>query len=112
MELFSRFALRPQQDARTEFVCSFCEMIFEKVFDLILNNKSEAVIIWALDEVCHLLPEKSRKSCVEFITDYSPLIIDEIIKGATPTFLCMSLGICDAIGLESPPPRVSLCLLY
>lgn len=38
------------------FVCPVCEMLLKKAIDLVLNNRSEAAIVWALEEVMLNLP--------------------------------------------------------
>lgn len=104
--LYNRFS---QKALEFPFLCPLCEKMFEKVFALIMNNRSEAAIVWALEEVCYILPSEKRHKCFDFFEEYSDFIVHEIIEGTTPKLLCMSIGICDMFGVPQIPVQVSSC---
>lgn len=99
--LYGRLSQKAQE---FPFVCPLCEKMFEEVFKAIMTNRSKAVIILALEEVCYLVSSEQRHKCFDFFKEYSDFIVEEILEGMTPKLLCMSLGICDLF--EVPPPPV------
>ncbi|CDS39784.1 prosaposin a preproprotein [Echinococcus multilocularis] len=110
--LFRLFAPPSQElNVPIPFVCPVCEMFFAKVIDLVLNNRSEAAIVWALEESCNLLPSKSREACIRFVEAYSDVIIREILAGTAPKIICSSFGACDAVAAIPVAPGDSECKL-
>ncbi|VUZ51665.1 unnamed protein product [Hymenolepis diminuta] len=106
--LYNRFS---QKALEFPFLCPICEKMFEKVFALIMNNRSEAAIVWALEEVCYILPSETRHKCLDFFEECSDFIVHEIIEGTTPKLLCMSIGICNTFGVPQVPVQNSECQL-
>ncbi|KAL5969670.1 Prosaposin [Taenia solium] len=93
------------------FVCPVCEMLLKKVIDLVLNNRSEAAIVWALEEACHMLPSAAQKACIQYVDAYSDLIIREIMAGTAPKLICISFNACDALVAVSAVAGESECKL-
>lgn len=102
--LYQRFS---QQAKKIPFACPVCVKLFDKVFEMILNNRTEVAIISALEEVCYILPSNERQKCVNFFEEYADFIVQEIIAGTTPKLLCISLGLCDFVDAPQLPIQVS-----
>ena len=51
-------------------------------------------IVDALEEVCNLLPATLRAECNAFISKYSSVILQLLLKELSPQAVCTALGLC------------------
>jgi len=74
--------------------CSLCKFIVQYVDNVVQNNKSEAAIEAALEKVCTILPHALNSSCVKFVEDYGPILVQLIEKYGTPDLVCDAIKFC------------------
>src|SRR5262249_16502127 len=78
----------------TPFECELCKFVINYVDAFVKNNKSEAAIEAALDQVCKILPHSINASCYQFVQTLTPEIIEYIEKYGTPEKVCDALKMC------------------
>ncbi len=84
--------------------CSLCKYVVAYVDAVIQTNKSEAAIDSALEKVCTILPHALNHSCVTFVDNYGPVLVEYIAEYATPDEVCAALKLCHN-GTEQRTPR-------
>jgi saposin len=74
--------------------CSLCKFVVNYVDTVIQNNRSEAAIEAALEKVCTILPHALNASCVKFVDDYGPILVQLLEKYVTPDQVCAAIKAC------------------
>jgi saposin len=75
--------------------CSLCKFIVGYVDTVLENNKSEAAIEAALERVCKILPHALNSSCIEFASNYGPILKQLLEKYGTPDAVCDAIKACS-----------------
>ncbi|XP_040831836.1 prosaposin isoform X2 [Ochotona curzoniae] len=88
---------------RSDLLCKACELVVQKVMDLIDNNKTEEEIIHGLDKVCSELPTSLAQECQEVVDTYGSAILSMLREEVSPEVVCSLLRICSS---SSTPPRL------
>ena len=99
-------SLNPLQAIGSSAECSLCKFIISYLDNVIQNNKSEAAIEAALDQVCKILPGALVDKCKQFVNIYGPVIPQLIIHYGTPEQVCNALKACNnGTQVAAPTPR-------
>nr|XP_046231415.1 prosaposin [Scatophagus argus] len=103
LRYFAKEAL--QAAARSENVqstsqCSFCIFLFKTLEDLLPKERTETIVIQLLEEICHILPSSYRDQCEAVIGKFSKVVLDAILRYATPQAICSLIHLCK--GQEAP----------
>ena len=91
--------------------CSLCQFIVGYVDKFIGTNKSQAAVDAALEKVCTILPHSLNASCIAFVDQYAPVLLQYIIAHGTPDAVCAALKLCSNKS-ENIVPRKSILQLY
>jgi saposin len=79
--------------------CFTCKLLVGQVEQLVLNNQTETQIITALEtKICPALGTLAP-ACKQLVEQYGPIIIQNILNGASPEKICELIGQCPK------PPR-------
>ena len=74
--------------------CLLCKLSFTQLESIITDKRIEALIIKGLKVVCGYLPDVYAATCKLLVPTYIPVLIDAIVKEATPKKICQYLGLC------------------
>ena len=74
--------------------CLLCKLSFTQLESIITDKRIEALIIKGLKIVCGYLPDVYAATCKLLVPTYIPVLIDAIVKEATPKKICQYLGLC------------------
>ncbi|CAF3317643.1 unnamed protein product, partial [Rotaria sp. Silwood2] len=89
--------------------CALCKYVVTYIDTIIQNNKSEAAIEAALENVCGILPGPIKDKCIEFVDTYGPILVKLIEKYGTPDLVCNALKLCQNGTQElTPLERIQL----
>ncbi|CAF1457395.1 unnamed protein product, partial [Didymodactylos carnosus] len=77
--------------------CIICHYVVSYLDAILKNNKSEAAIESALEQVCSILPAKERGQCDQFIKNYGPILAKLVEELADPQIVCRYMGLCQVI---------------
>jgi len=88
-------ALEAIQDPLTQKPgCVLCEYVMNTIDDMLQDKATEKEIEDALKSVCSFLPGTLTKQCSTFVSTYTALIIDMLVKDVSPDMVCTNLGLC------------------
>ncbi|CAL8069811.1 unnamed protein product [Calicophoron daubneyi] len=90
-------AVTEKEDVSMPVLCPLCEMITAKLVDLIVHETTEEEVKDALNRVCTLLPSSLKPKCIDFVEKYGAKVVEALIKGLSPKFICIGLGVCDPL---------------
>eukprot|EP01132_Coremiostelium_polycephalum_P005212 gene5212-6490_t len=77
--------------------CTLCTFVVNKVESYILTNATEQQVIHYLHKDCNLLREKHWVSaCKAVVSNYTPKIIDYLVRQVSPKTICGYIGLCVA----------------
>ncbi|XP_035464011.1 prosaposin [Scophthalmus maximus] len=85
--------------------CSFCIFLLKTLEDLLPKDRTEAVVIKLLEEICHIVPRTYRDQCEGVISTYGKMVLDAIMRYATPKAICSLIHLCkgqEAAALADP----------
>ncbi|GFW97437.1 hypothetical protein TNCV_4991141 [Trichonephila clavipes] len=83
--------------------CDLCKEVVGKVEDMIKDKKTEDEIKNALDKVCSYLPSSMSAKCVNFVNQYTDLLVTLIIQELDPSDICAKLNLCvSVVEVEKP----------
>ncbi len=82
--------------------CSLCKYVVTYVDTIIQNNRTEAAIEAALEKVCTILPHALNSSCVQFVENYGPILVQLLEKYTTPDQVCVAIKACANKTQEVP----------
>jgi len=91
--------------------CAICQFVVGYVDKFIGTNKSQAAVDAALEKVCTILPHSLNASCIAFVDQYAPVLLQYIIAHGTPDAVCAALKLCSNKS-ENIVPRKSILQLY
>ncbi|BFZ17741.1 hypothetical protein BsWGS_20780 [Bradybaena similaris] len=75
--------------------CALCEYVIKYLDNILKDNATEQEIVAALEEVCNFVPPSLKSSCVAFITQYTPQLL-ELLENFPPDQVCSQLGLCSS----------------
>lgn len=82
--------------------CSLCTLIVSEVEKIVGENKTEANIEKALDQVCDILPSALSGPCETLVNRYTPALIALIAQDFPADVVCSKIGLCK--DSEEPHP--------
>jgi saposin len=86
--------LMPQSLANTgQASCMLCQYVMGMLHTLISHNASRKDLVYGLDNLCHLYPQKERDLCDRFIDEYGEMIAG-VLEHAEPSQICAFLAVC------------------
>lgn len=85
--------------------CALCKFVVNYVDTVIQNNKSEAAIEAALEKVCTILPHALNSSCVQFVENYGPILVQLLEKYVTPDQVCAAIKACTNASQDITPRK-------
>jgi len=74
--------------------CSVCHFVIATIVKEIGNNATEEKIKKALNKVCDAIPSVFRPQCKAFVQEYTHIIIEMLLKKASPEEVCKAIGAC------------------
>jgi len=75
--------------------CLICKQVAEWAIHKLKDNRTEAAIIQALDEVCDTVFSKHQQpQCESFVKEYADEIIGILKQENDPNMICALLGVC------------------
>ncbi|XP_053210475.1 uncharacterized protein LOC128394210 [Panonychus citri] len=82
--------------------CRFCFDLISNAYDLLGDDREVESIVSALNSACdRVYPVKD--DCVNYVNQYTPMILDLIANTTNPFDVCTLIQLCDkAIELKSP----------
>jgi len=83
--------LAPRNDP---IVCTICQYVVEFLDVQLKNNKTDAAIVHALDQVCKIAPSSLRDKCNNLITNYGVYLVQLLIQFADPLKVCQVANLC------------------
>ncbi|XP_071808174.1 uncharacterized protein [Asterias amurensis] len=75
--------------------CTICQLIGDKLKDLLQEPSTQEDIESALKKVCSLLPSSDQDSCDILIEQYTPALTDLLLTDFPPEYLCQLLKLCS-----------------
>lgn len=82
--------------------CIVCEFVMDKLENSLKQNGTEQNIEKFLDEVCSLLPSSISTECKDFVSQYTPTILQLLIDEISPSDVCTKLGLCRSSKISKP----------
>ncbi|XP_061491235.1 prosaposin-like isoform X2 [Rhineura floridana] len=76
-------------------LCDACTIMVEEVASLLESNKTEEEMVYGMEKVCSVLPEKYREECRNFVDVYGKSIIDMLLEATDPKMVCEMLKCCS-----------------
>ncbi|XP_076449511.1 uncharacterized protein LOC143285942 [Babylonia areolata] len=80
---------------RETIECQLCELVMESIDKAIAQNRTEAVVEKALDEVCSVIPDKMQSQCLSFVDQYAAVVVQLIVQELQPLQVCTFLTLCQ-----------------
>jgi saposin len=74
--------------------CFLCEKMMGLIIEEIGNNKTDAKIIKALENVCAKIPLGLAGPCKSIVDEYGPMILQSIASGADPKATSQKIKVC------------------
>ncbi|KAJ4459565.1 putative Proactivator polypeptide [Paratrimastix pyriformis] len=93
---------KSQKVAASKFECTLCEWVMTELEKLVSENSTESEIEHALDAVCTKLPKTVSGMCEQLVDQYTPLVIDLLLKKIPIEAVCTHLGLCAPAVEEAP----------
>jgi hypothetical protein len=81
-------------ESDTPAECSLCKYVVTFVDTFIENNRTEEAVEAALEKVCTILPPALNGSCVNFVEDFGPILLQLIEKYDKPKEVCDAIRFC------------------
>ncbi|KAK7506235.1 hypothetical protein BaRGS_00002347 [Batillaria attramentaria] len=75
--------------------CQICQLVVGTVDSIIGENRTEAAIQQALDDICNILPSGIRPQCLSFVNEYASVVIELLLQELDPDEVCVNIGLCD-----------------
>jgi len=87
-------------------VCALCEFVITELDHRLEENKTEAAIKQALENICGYMPKSVRKDCTRLVDAYADQILEMLLADLTPDEVCAALKFCkpkmnDAMGFKT-----------
>ncbi|XP_033004961.1 prosaposin-like isoform X1 [Lacerta agilis] len=76
-------------------LCDACTIMVEEVASLLESNKTEEEMVYGMEKICSVLPEKYRQECKDFVDVYGKSIIDMLLEATDPKTVCVLLKCCS-----------------
>lgn len=90
--------------------CQICELVVGSIDSIIGQNRSEAAIQQAIDDICNILPSGIRSQCLSFVNEYASVVIQLILEELDPNAVCVKIGLCDNVTTpQEVQPEVTWC---
>jgi len=74
--------------------CTVCEYAVQFLDSELKNNKTEAAVVAALDNVCKIVPPSLKDQCNSLITTYGTYLVQLLIQFADPLKVCQAIKLC------------------
>uniref|UniRef100_A0A1E1X7J6 Putative saposin n=1 Tax=Amblyomma aureolatum TaxID=187763 RepID=A0A1E1X7J6_9ACAR len=89
--------------------CDICKVIVQFVYNELKDKKTEEEVKQLLDQVCSLLPDSLRQTCIDTVNPYYDQLVDLIVQGFTPEQVCQEIGLCTSARKPTPtrPTKVA-----
>ncbi|XP_071070220.1 proactivator polypeptide-like 1 [Dasypus novemcinctus] len=89
--------------------CELCLSVVQQLDEWLASNRTEAVILHALEHACAFLPSSVAQRCVILVDTYSPSLVQLVIQ-ITPEKVCTAIRLCGphrrrARSLPPPEPQ-------
>lgn len=89
----------PKTDANVEtedgIVCEYCLKASDWLNKQLADNRTEASIVAALNQVCSIaVPAEKREDCEEYIREKVDEIVECLVNGTDPKAICSTLKLC------------------
>ncbi|KAI3387470.1 hypothetical protein SNEBB_005919 [Seison nebaliae] len=76
--------------------CGFCKLAVDLINKELMENKTEHEIIEALTNLCDLLPKADQSTCVSYIDEYAPYVLQLVTQMDDPEKICETINLCGA----------------
>merc|ERR1712243_14945 len=75
--------------------CTICEIILTAIDESIADPTNEQEIAEYLSQICNYVGQNLETWCLEFITEYTDDIIDQLVNNyLDPDKVCNAIGVC------------------
>jgi len=75
--------------------CTICEIILTAIDESIVDPTNEQEIADYLSQICNYVGPNLEAMCLEFITEYTDDIIDQLVNNyLDPDKVCNAIGVC------------------
>ncbi|XP_038639210.1 prosaposin [Scyliorhinus canicula] len=88
--------------------CVICEFAMRQIENLLQQNRTEEMIIHAVEKVCSLLPATVKSECRDFVEQYGQAVVELLAQELDPAFVCTAIGLCkqtDRVAVEKVKPK-------
>jgi saposin len=84
----------PKIESKNAVVCTICQYVVEFLDTQLKNNKTEAAIEHALENVCKIAPSSLRPQCTSLVDQYGIYLVELLIELADPLKVCQVANLC------------------
>lgn len=81
---------------KADVECVLCEFVMKELDSLLTKNSTEEEIEAALEKVCTLLPQTVQKDCDLFMEQYTPDLLQFLVKELDPQAVCTAIKLCTS----------------
>ncbi|XP_058472955.1 prosaposin isoform X1 [Solea solea] len=90
--------------------CSFCVFLLKTLEDLLPKERTEALVMKLLEEICKIMPAPYQDQCEDIINKVTKTVLDAILSFATPKTICTLLHLCK--GQQAAPVDPCILITY
>lgn len=88
-------------------LCPLCQDLLHYIQQSLDDSNSQQQIVQAVEQVCTIVPSKLKDQCVQFISQYSSLLISILALEVDPSIVCPAIKVCPS--LQSQQQRCGHC---
>lgn len=77
-----------------EIYCEMCKLIISKINEIIMENRTEAALMHAVEIVCEFLSGDLRLQCKSEVENYGPAVLDLLTHMDNPETICKAFKLC------------------
>jgi len=90
--------------------CPLCTFTVNKLIELIGKNFTKESIDHATEEVCYMIPNKYKESCLTFMKEYGDRVMEMILIEGTAHEICAALHLClwSTAPVRTPKPSMTV----
>ncbi|XP_076020199.1 surfactant protein Ba [Genypterus blacodes] len=107
-------AAMAQEKGEPATQCSFCILLLQTLEGLIPKEKTESAVLELMKHICIIVPASYRKECETIIHQYGKLVLEAIMKLASPQSICTLIHMCHSHQAPQDPciMRTYMCRDY
>ncbi|XP_072347986.1 prosaposin isoform X4 [Scyliorhinus torazame] len=88
--------------------CVICEFAMRQIENLLQQNRTEEMIVNAVEKVCSILPTTVKSECRDFVEQYGQAVVELLAQELDPAFVCTAIGLCkktERVAIEKVKPK-------